>query len=300
MPRFTLPVALLCAALLPTATLAQQDKFFDSNGVRLRYVEQGQGQPIVLLHGNGNTLQSWIDAGVFKNLAADFRVIAFDARGHGKSAKPHDPKQYGPEMARDVVRLLDHLSIPKAHIIGYSMGAGTILQLLTMNPERFLTAVLGASAGRFGPWTDANQREADLEASEREKECISRSQVIRLAPTSGPKPTEEDLQRLSKACFANPNQDRFALAAVARSRGANVVDRQRAAAVTVPTLGIVGTLDGNLARLQELKKLRPSLHLVIIEGAVHGSGDPRGAMRHPRFVAAIREFIAAQGKSTQP
>lgn len=181
MPRFALPVALLCAALLPTATLAQQDKFFDSNGVRLRYVEQGQGQPIVLLHGNGNTLQSWIDAGVFKNLAADFRVIGFDARGHGKSAKPHDPKQYGPE-----------------------------------------------------------------------------------------------------------------------SRGANVVDRQRAAAVTVPTLGIVGTLDGNLARLQELKKLRPSLQLVIIDGAVHGSGDARGTMRHPRFVAAIREFIAAQGKSTQP
>jgi hypothetical protein len=62
------------------------------------------------------------------------------------------------------------------------MGAGTTLQLLTMNPERFLTAVLGASAGRFGAWTDANQREAELEASEREKECISRSQMIRLAP----------------------------------------------------------------------------------------------------------------------
>ena len=133
MPRFPLPAALLCAALLPTATLAQQDKFFDSNGVRLRYVEQGQGQPIVLLHGNGNTLQSWIDAGVFKNLAADFRVIAFDARGHGKSAKPHDPKQYGPEMARDLVRLLDHLSIPKAHIIGYSMGANITAMLVTFH-----------------------------------------------------------------------------------------------------------------------------------------------------------------------
>ena len=52
MPRFTLPAALLCAALLPTTTLAQQDKFFDSNGVRLRYVEQGDGQPIVLLHSS--------------------------------------------------------------------------------------------------------------------------------------------------------------------------------------------------------------------------------------------------------
>jgi pimeloyl-ACP methyl ester carboxylesterase len=118
MPRFVALLAVTYAAMLPTTALAQ-DKFFDSNGVRLRYVEQGQGQPIVLLHGNGNTLQSWIDAGVFQNLAADFRVIALDARGHGKSGKPRDPKQYGPEMAKDVVRLLDHLGIPKAHIIGY-------------------------------------------------------------------------------------------------------------------------------------------------------------------------------------
>jgi pimeloyl-ACP methyl ester carboxylesterase len=203
MPRFALSVAVLCAALSPTIIDAQQDKFFDPDGVRLRYVEQGQGQPIILLHDNGNTLQSWIDAGVFPNLAADYRVIAFDARGHGKSGKPHDAKQYGSEMVKDVVRLLDHLEIWKAHIIGYSMGANTTAELLTTNPDRFSTAVLGAAAGRNQPWTDANRQATEQEAAEREKECISRSQDLRLAPTSGPKPTEEDFKRRSE-CFANP------------------------------------------------------------------------------------------------
>jgi pimeloyl-ACP methyl ester carboxylesterase len=135
MSRFIGPVLALCAVMIPTAALAQ-DKFFDSSAVRLRYVEQGQGQPIVLLHGNGNSLQSWIDAGVFKTLAAEYRVIAFDARGHGKSGKPHDPRQYGIEMIRDAVRLLDHLAIPKAHIIGYSKGANTTVTRWARTPRR--------------------------------------------------------------------------------------------------------------------------------------------------------------------
>jgi pimeloyl-ACP methyl ester carboxylesterase len=180
------------------------------------------------------------------------------------------------------------------------MGANTTAELLTTNPERFLTAVLGAGAGRFAPWTDAERQAAEQEAAEREKECVSRSQAFRLAPTNGPRPSEEELKRRSDACLADPNQDRFALAALARAGIGRSVDPARAAAVAVPTLAIVGTLDPVLGRLEALKKLRPSLQLVVIDGAVHSSGDPRGAMRHPRFVGAIREFIAAQGRSKEP
>ena len=103
---------------------APPDQFFDSNGVRIRYVEQGQGPAIVLMHGYTGTLdRHFVANGVFANLAKDYRVIAIDLRGHGKSGKPHDPKAYGEEMARDVVRLLDHLKIPRAHVLGYSLGA---------------------------------------------------------------------------------------------------------------------------------------------------------------------------------
>jgi len=104
-------------------TAFAQDKFFDSNGVRIRYVEQGNGDAIVLVHGFGVTLERWIASGVLPNLARDYRVIAFDVRGHGKSGKPPDLNAYGREIDLDAIRLLDHLRIQRAHIIGHSMGA---------------------------------------------------------------------------------------------------------------------------------------------------------------------------------
>lgn len=84
-------VALLCFAVTLTTGFAQ-DKFFDSNGVRIRYVEQGNGDAILLIHNFGNNLDRWIASGVLPNLARDYRVIAFDVRGHGKSGKPQDVK----------------------------------------------------------------------------------------------------------------------------------------------------------------------------------------------------------------
>src|SRR5689334_6704157 len=104
-----------CACVLIVAlwtTIARaEDRYFDSNGVRLHYVDGGSGEPVVLVHGYANSVELWTDTGVMPNLLRDHRVIAFDARGHGKSAKPHDPAAYGVEMSRDIVRLLDHLGL---------------------------------------------------------------------------------------------------------------------------------------------------------------------------------------------
>ena len=100
------------------ALCSAQDKYFDAAGVRLRYLESGAGEPIVLVHGFGNTAEIWSDNGIVQSLSRDHRVISFDARGHGKSEKPHDPARYGREMALDIVRLLDHLHIQRAHIVG--------------------------------------------------------------------------------------------------------------------------------------------------------------------------------------
>jgi pimeloyl-ACP methyl ester carboxylesterase len=292
--------AFLAIAAVGVVSLAvpasAQDGFFDSAGVTIHYIEQGSGEPVVLLHGIGGSVRSWIDAGVVEGLAAHHRVIAFDARGHGQSGKPRDPAKYGREMALDVVRLLDHLSIPRAHIVGFSMGGGTTSQLLTMHPERFLTATLVAGAGRF-EWTAENARQAEQEAVEREKECISRSLIYRLAPTDAPKPSEEDIRERSAACFADVTQDRFAIAAVTRSRGATLIRAADAAAVTVPTLGIVGSLDPAIRGLKELNKIRPAVRLVVLDGAVHSSADLRGVIRHAGFVPAVRSFIASSAVS---
>src|SRR5436190_523756 len=92
---------------------------FVSNGINLRYAVEGQGPPVVLIHGLTLDAESqWADPGITKALAEDYRVIAMDCRGHGKSDKPHEATAYGIEMVEDVSRLLDHLKITKAHIVG--------------------------------------------------------------------------------------------------------------------------------------------------------------------------------------
>src|SRR5258708_16541640 len=80
--------ALLCLAAAP-AFAADDSKYADFNGVKIHYIDRGKGEPIVLLHGGTSNLESWIKAGVVANLEKDFRVVAFDARGAGKSGKPH-------------------------------------------------------------------------------------------------------------------------------------------------------------------------------------------------------------------
>ena len=92
-------------------------------------------------------------------------------------------------------------------------------------------------------------------------------------------------------CMANPNEDRFARAARTRSRKDYVITPTQVASVKVPTLGIVGSLDGYLTDFQELRKLRPEVKLVVIDGATHGGA--RGASRRPEFIAAVREFIGS-------
>lgn len=84
---------LVCFAAVPAA--AAEDNYFDANGVKIRYIEQGKGEPVILLHGGTSNLETWVSAGVVANLARDFRVIAYDARGAGKSDKPREASAYG-------------------------------------------------------------------------------------------------------------------------------------------------------------------------------------------------------------
>src|SRR5688572_21944514 len=103
---------------LRAQTQAPADKWFDSDGLRLRYVEAGTGVQVVLVHGYTRSLESnWIAPGVFADLSKDHRVIAYDMPGHGKSEKAYEPGAYR-DMTSDPIRLMDNLSIKRAHLIG--------------------------------------------------------------------------------------------------------------------------------------------------------------------------------------
>ncbi len=116
---------------------------FDARGVKIRYVTQGEGEPVVLVHGLlASALMNWQIPGVMAALARDHRVIALDLPGHGGSDKPEKAEAYGVQMAEDVVLLLDHLKIDKAHIVGYSLGGMITVKLLTRHPDRVRSAAV--------------------------------------------------------------------------------------------------------------------------------------------------------------
>ncbi|MCK6498463.1 MAG: alpha/beta hydrolase, partial [Nitrospira sp.] len=165
------------------------------------------------------------------------------------------------------------------HIIGYSMGARIAARLIVDHPDRFLSATLAAGAGQLG-WSRADAEVAELEASEMERGSM-RSLALRLAPPDRPRLGEDEIRRRAETFLAG--QDLPALAAVRRAYGGFAISLGEASAVTVPTLGLVGNSDPARAALEQLRQLRPSLKLVILDGATHVD-----AARHPQFLPALR------------
>src|SRR3712207_4870218 len=100
--------------------------YVNNDDTRIYYEVEGAGPPLVLLHGLSDSLASWRDYGFVAGLASDYRLILIDARGHGRSDKPHDPNAYGhAQRAADVAAVLDDLAIDRAHFLGYSLGGWT-------------------------------------------------------------------------------------------------------------------------------------------------------------------------------
>lgn len=119
---------------------------FSSDGTDIHFIDEGSGDPVLLIHGFASNIEAnwtgprWVETLV----GAGHRVIAYDNRGHGLSEKPHDPARYGAAlMAEDARRLLDHLNIARADVIGYSMGARIAAFLALAHPDRVRSAVFG-------------------------------------------------------------------------------------------------------------------------------------------------------------
>ena len=128
----------------PGSMAAAESQFFDAKGVKIHYLVEGTGEPVVLIHGLDSSAHlNWEAPGVMDALAVDHRVIALDLPGYGESDKPNDPSAYGQAWIEDVILLLDHLKIEKAHIVGYSMGGMVALKLFAEHPDRVLSGTLG-------------------------------------------------------------------------------------------------------------------------------------------------------------
>ncbi|MCL2450722.1 MAG: alpha/beta hydrolase [Polyangiaceae bacterium] len=129
-------------------TIERIERTIRVNGADLYVEERGTGEPLVLLHGVAGTSGDFRHVFDVDRLARSFRVIAPDARGHGRSTNPSEPFTFG-GCARDVLAILDALGVERAKAVGVSLGAKTLLHVATRAPERVTAMILVSATPRF-------------------------------------------------------------------------------------------------------------------------------------------------------
>jgi pimeloyl-ACP methyl ester carboxylesterase len=121
--------------------------YFNNEGVKIHYEIEGEGPDLVMIHGFAANIEiNWRQPNWIATLKDENRLILVDCRGHGKSDKLYDPKQYGMHMREDIIKLMDHLAISKANLFGYSMGGSITLSILLSEPRRVNSAIIGGFA----------------------------------------------------------------------------------------------------------------------------------------------------------
>jgi len=188
-----------------------------SDGTRLAYNVAGAGKPVLLVHGFASSReQNWGSTGWIDRLVREgYLVVTFDARGHGKSEKPHDPSRYGPIMVEDILSVMEAVGFDAPYVMGYSMGAILSIRLTVLHPDRVGKLVAaGIGENYFGEapdWsakiaegmlTDDPQIIADDEArkfrlfgGQKGKDRIALAACVR---ASRPRCTPEELKNVSK------------------------------------------------------------------------------------------------------
>jgi pimeloyl-ACP methyl ester carboxylesterase len=219
----------------------------------LAYLDEGEGEPIVLVHGFASSKEvNWVQPGWVSTLTgAGRRVIALDNRGHGESSKLYDPADYHTDrMAEDARALLDHLQIARADVMGYSMGARITAFLARNHPGRVRSAILGGLGMHLVDGVGLPESIAQaLEAPS-------------LADVTDPQ------GRTFRAFAEQTRSDRRALAACIRG-SRQVMSREDAADIKAPVLIAVGGKDTIAGSADALAALIPGAQALIIPGRDH-------------------------------
>ncbi len=244
--------------------------------IEIAYEEWGSrdsSPPVVLHHGfvvDANS--NWVLPGVVDALLGAGRwVLAPDARGHGRSDKPHDPAAYGEQrMARDLAVLLDEIDTPHVDLVGYSMGAIVALLLSSEDDRVRRLAVGGVGSGV-------------IECGGVDRRAVSNESIIHALSTLDAATFENPGAAAFRALADALGADRKALAAQAASRYQGGIALER---ISAPTLVLAGDSDPLAVRPEVLAAAIPNATLMLV------SGDHIGAIGDPRFTQSIVDFLA--------
>jgi pimeloyl-ACP methyl ester carboxylesterase len=243
---------------------------FKSDGLNLAYVDEGEGEPILLIHGfASNIAVNWRETSWIETLIADGRrVVALDNRGHGRSDKLYVPDRYGaPAMAEDACRLLDHLGIERADVLGYSMGARIAVFLALRHPDRVRSVVIAGMGINLV------------------RGMVASGPLAKALEVPSIADVTNDTARSFRAFAEKTGSDLKALAACMRGPREKI-DAERLVAIQVPTLVAVGSEDVIAGSGAELAALIPGARLLTIEGRDHMK-----AVGDPRFKQGVLDFL---------
>jgi pimeloyl-ACP methyl ester carboxylesterase len=243
---------------------------FNSAGVDIAYSDEGEGAPILLIHGfASNARVNWQATGWVKTLlGAGYRVICIDNRGHGESEKLYDPELYSASiMAEDAARLLEHLHIDHAAVMGYSMGARISAFLTMQHPHMVSRVVFAGLAERMVLGVPGGEAISDglLAADVRDV---------------------DDLGARSFRIFAeNTKSDLKALAACIRSSRVKI-KAEALAKITCPVLVVAGDLDTVSGAVQPLVDMIPGAKGITLPNRNH-----MNAVGDIGYKKAVLEFL---------
>jgi pimeloyl-ACP methyl ester carboxylesterase len=278
----------LCALVVTGSFAAEPDQYFDSNGVKIHYIVVGEGEPVVLVHGfTASVPVQWGLPGIISKLSKDYQVIALDNRGHGRSDKPHDSAQYGAEMVNDVIRLLDHMKIKKAHVVGYSMGGFMTSYLLATHPDRLITATLGGAG-----WSQADDSRLSFMTELADSLDAGKGigpLILHLTPAGRPKPSDEQIAQINQMLLLT--NDAKALSACIRGMKGLAVTETQLRDNKVPTLALIGDQDPLKVGVDAMEKVMANLTVKVIKDTDHMT-----AFRAPIFVEDLQAFLASHSQ----